>query len=67
MYCQGEMKPGTATYHVDRRGYHVLLDHVPAWICSQCGEVYFEKEAVQVIQRLIGDMDARVRELVQTV
>ena len=53
IHCQGEMKRGTTPFHVDRKGCQVLLDNVPAWICQQCGEPYFEENEVDAIQDLI--------------
>jgi YgiT-type zinc finger domain-containing protein len=56
-YCQGEMKKGTAPYHVDRTGYHLSFDKVPAWICSQCGQSYFEEHEVDEIQNAVRELD----------
>lgn len=60
MYCQGTMKRGVAPFHVDRKGYHLLFDRIPAWVCSQCGEVYFEETEVDSIQAVIRAVDAHV-------
>jgi len=43
IYCQTEMKRGKAPYHIDRKGYHLFFEKAPAWVCSQCGETYFEE------------------------
>ena len=43
LYCQARMTKGTATFHVDRKDCHLTLDKVPAWVCSQCGEPYFDE------------------------
>ena len=53
MYCKGEMKRGKAPFHMDRKGVHLTLDEVPAWICKQCGEYYFEEMEVESIQSMI--------------
>ncbi len=63
MYCQGEMRKDTAPFHVDRKGYHVLWDSVPAWVCAQCGEAYFETEDVESIQEALKELDKRSAEL----
>lgn len=60
IHCQGQMRKGTAPFHVDRKGYHLLLDMVPAWVCEQCGEVYFEEDEVDSIQALIQAMDSQL-------
>ena len=64
IHCQGEMKRATAPFHVDRDGYHLVLDTVPAWVCEQCGEAYFEENEVEAIQGAITALDQRVRQLV---
>lgn len=50
MHCQSHMTRGTAPMHVDRKGYHLSLEAVPAWICDQCGEPYFEEREVESVQ-----------------
>ena len=64
--CQGELKRGKTTYTVNRRGYHLVIDDVPAWICAQCGEPLFEEKQVDAIQSLIRKMDADVPLLLET-
>ena len=63
MHCHGEMTQGTAPLHIDRKGCHLVLDSVPAWICDQCGESYFEEREVDTIQELIQTIDAKTEEL----
>ena len=57
IHCQGELTKGTAPYHVDRKGYHLTFDKVPANICKQSGEVYFEEKEVDEIQKTIQTLD----------
>jgi YgiT-type zinc finger domain-containing protein len=40
--CRGALVKGTAPFSVDRDGYHLYWDAVPAWVCTQCGEPLFE-------------------------
>ncbi len=63
IHCQGKMKRGTAPFHVDRNGYHLVLDRIAAWICGQCGEVYFEEAEVDSIQSILQTVDAQVEKL----
>jgi YgiT-type zinc finger domain-containing protein len=44
------MNKGTALFSIDRNGYHISWDAIPAWICEQCGESLFETQAVDTIQ-----------------
>jgi len=62
-HCQGKMKRGTAPFHIDRKGYHLVLDEIPAWVCSQCGEAYFGEAEVDSIQSVIRVVDQQVEKL----
>ncbi|MFB3901929.1 MAG: type II toxin-antitoxin system MqsA family antitoxin [Acidobacteriota bacterium] len=55
--CKGTMKKSKAPFHVERNAYVVTLQAVPAWVCSQCGEVYFDEKAVEAIQAMIRALD----------
>lgn len=67
IHYQGEMKKGTTPFHVDRKGCHVSLDRVPAWVCQQCGEAYFEENEVDAIQDLIRSVEQKADSLTATV
>jgi YgiT-type zinc finger domain-containing protein len=66
MYCQGKMKRGIAPFHIDRKGYHLTLDRIPAWVCTQCGEVYFGEHEVEAIQEVLRDIDERTDKLAES-
>ena len=63
LHCQGEMQRSTAPVHVDRNGYRLALDTVPAWVCHQCGEPYFEGREVGAIQAAIRILDEQTRQI----
>lgn len=63
MYCKAEMKNNTAPFHIDRKGYHLKLDAVPAWVCTQCGESYFEENEVTAIQEVLETLDQRTKKI----
>ena len=56
-HCKGKMKKGETSYTVNRKDYHLVLDHVPAFICEQCGEPYFEENGIELVQQIIRDID----------
>ena len=58
--CNGELRRGLTPFHIDRNGYHLILDEMPAWICEQCGEVYFDEPDVNTVQDAIEALDERV-------
>ena len=63
LYCQGTMERGTAPFHIDRKGYHLILDTIP----PGCGPVWgsvFEEAAVEAIQQVIRAIDKHTESLV---
>ena len=57
------MKRGIAPFHIDRKGYHLTMDRIPAWVCNQCGEAYFDEAEVEVIQGALGALDQQSEKL----
>lgn len=55
--CKGRLQRGTAPFSIDRAGYHVHWDSIPAWVCTQCGEPLFEAREVQLIQEALAALD----------
>jgi YgiT-type zinc finger domain-containing protein len=64
--CRGLLRRGSAPFHADRKGYHLVMDSVPAWVCSQCGEVYFEDKAVDSIQKALRSLDSQSSRFAKT-
>ena len=65
IHCQGTMQRGTAPFHIDRKGYHLMFDAIPAWVCTQCGEAYFEEAEVEAIQDVIRAVDQRAEKILK--
>ncbi|MBI4490355.1 MAG: YgiT-type zinc finger protein [Deltaproteobacteria bacterium] len=57
IHCKGPMEKGAAPFTVDRKGYLVHWEAVPAWVCGQCGEAYFESREVDLIQKALAVLD----------
>jgi len=62
-HCKGELRKGTAPFHVDRAGYHLQWDSIPAWICSQCGEAAFDSKEVEAPQEALTALETPARRL----
>lgn len=54
--CQGPVERGTAPVRLERNGYRLAWESVPAWICRRCDLAYFEPHEVETIQRAIQAM-----------
>jgi YgiT-type zinc finger domain-containing protein len=57
------MVRGKAPVHIDRAGYHLHFESVPAWVCSQCGESFFDETQVESIQEAVRALDGHARTL----
>lgn len=51
------MKKGIAPFSIDRNGYHISWDAIPAWVCEQCGKSLFEAQEVDTIQAALAVFD----------
>ena len=63
IHCSGKMKKGTTALHIDKVGCHVTIDKAPAWVCSQCGESYFEENEVDIIQDIVAVIEKKSQKL----
>ena len=63
LYCKGRLIRKSISYTASRKGYHLIIDAVPAWVCEQCGEPLYEEETVEAIQQVLQGVDARLEEV----
>ena len=61
--CQEAMNRQTASIQIDRKGVHLKFDSVPAWICRNCKETYYEESGVESIQAIIKAIDQEAENL----
>jgi YgiT-type zinc finger domain-containing protein len=54
--CGGRQVWSRATYIASRRGFHLTVDDVPAWVCEQCGDSHFDEVAFEAIQRRLDGL-----------
>ena len=62
-YCKGELKEGVVPYFVKRNEYQLVIDRVPAYVCSQCGEHLFREKEVDLIQEIILGLEQKVAQI----
>lgn len=63
LYCKGKMVYSFAPFSADRDGYHITWESIPAWVCSQCGEVLFEEREVEQIQQALKKIDQDTKQM----
>jgi YgiT-type zinc finger domain-containing protein len=49
----GDVRPGSTTFTVERGDMTLVLKGVPAQVCSQCGEAYFDEATTQHIEDIV--------------
>jgi YgiT-type zinc finger domain-containing protein len=51
--CGGEMQATTITHEEKRDSNIYLFQHVPALVCTACGEIWIDEAVLQQIDQLI--------------
>lgn len=54
--CGGTYEARTVIHTVRHKGNVVVIDHVPAEVCSVCGDVLLHPDTVRSIERLLRDL-----------
>ncbi len=62
-HCRGKMVRKRVPFQVVREGYHLTFESVPAWVCTQCGEPFFEAAGVDAIQDALKLLDERAEKI----
>jgi YgiT-type zinc finger domain-containing protein len=51
--CPGQYEERQVVHTVRYHGQVIVIDHVPAAVCSVCGDVLFKPETVRRIEELL--------------
>ena len=54
--CKGELQEKKVNYFVDLDNTIIIIKEVPAKVCSQCGEKYFEDEISKNIEKIVEQL-----------
>jgi YgiT-type zinc finger domain-containing protein len=52
-FCGGVVEEDVISYMRKWRGEYLLIDNVPAGVCNQCGEKYFEAKVAEKMDNLM--------------
>ena len=56
LYCQAPVAKATTAVRVNRNGYQLTWQAVPAWVCTRCDQPYFERQEVEVVRQAVGSL-----------
>lgn len=54
--CKGELIEKKINYMVDLEKTIIIIKDVPAKVCDQCGEQYFDDETSQNIEKIVNKL-----------
>ena len=63
LYCKGTLVRKRVSYTATRKGYHLIIDDVPAWVCEQCREPLFDEKTVDTVQGMLREVGVRMKRL----
>jgi len=52
VFCGGILQKETVTFHYEDEETYMLVEHVPAEVCQQCGEKIYTPEVTDTLLRL---------------
>lgn len=55
--CEGQYETRQVVHTVRYHGDVIVIDHVPAEVCSLCGDVLFKPETVRRIEELLQNIE----------
>ena len=54
--CKGKLEEKKVNYIADLEGTIIIIKGVPAKVCTQCGEQYFDDETTENIERIVNQL-----------
>lgn len=50
--CQGDLEKKWITVEKEWQGERIIIEDVPAMVCEQCGETYFDSETTLRMEKI---------------
>ena len=54
--CKGNLENKKVNYVVDLENTIIIIKEVPARVCNQCGEQYFDDETAENIEKIVKQL-----------
>ena len=51
-YCDGKLEGRVILARFPHRGQTIYVDKVPAWVCTRCGEQYFDAPVYKRLEEI---------------
>lgn len=54
--CEGELEEKKVNYFVDLENTMIIVKGVPARVCADCGEKYFDDKTAENLDKIVNEM-----------
>lgn len=61
--CEGKIVPGTTTVTVDYESGVVVMRHVPADVCDQCGEAWLNDNIAEQLEENVQSARSQSKQI----
>ena len=62
-YCGGAIREKTVSLSRKAKGKHILIENVPAGVCTGCGTRYFTANVLKTIAEMVRGRRRAIREI----
>ncbi|MDD2970864.1 MAG: type II toxin-antitoxin system MqsA family antitoxin [Lachnospiraceae bacterium] len=62
-FCNGEREKTITFYTTQINNCIIVVKNVPAYKCTQCGEIYFEHDTMSRIEVIIDKLESVISEV----
>lgn len=61
--CKGELTKKDINHIVDIDGHIIIIKNVPAEVCEQCGESFFENQVALTLEKIVDEIVSNKAEI----
>ena len=61
--CKGSAMPKVKTHAITLEKCVIIVKNVPALVCKQCGETYFDDRVMQNLEIMTDNLESLIREV----
>ena len=54
-FCEGEVEHRAVLARFHYKGRTIYVDRVPAWVCTRCGEQYFDAPVYKRLEQIASE------------
>ena len=63
LFCKGSLEHKKVTFMSDIGDCVIIVKNVPSLVCRQCGEVYYDDETLERLEKIVDSLRETVAEV----